>query len=55
MTPEAVDQISREAHLIANSPNRKRADEFEAIADREAKPIEGRIAAAVRLRAAWCS
>jgi hypothetical protein len=53
MTPEAVEQIRRKVYLIANSPNRKRADEFEVIANREAKLIEERIDAVVRLRAAW--
>jgi hypothetical protein len=48
MTREAVVKL---AHLIANSPNQNRADGFRAIADGESKLIEGRIAAAVRLRA----
>jgi hypothetical protein len=55
MTPETVEELRRRAHLIANSPNRKRADEFRAIADREAKLIDGRMAAAVRLRSVWRS
>ncbi len=50
MTPEVVDELRRKAHLIVNSPNAKRAEQFRAVADREAKLIDGRIATAVRLR-----
>ena len=50
MTPEVVDDLRRTAHLIVNSPNAKRADQFRSVADREAKLIDARIAAAVRLR-----
>jgi hypothetical protein len=47
MTPEIVDEL---AQRIVNSPNAKRAEQFRAIADRETKLINERIAAAVRLR-----
>jgi hypothetical protein len=50
MTPEVVDELRRKAHLIVNSPNAKRAEQFRAVADREARLIDGRIATAVRLR-----
>jgi hypothetical protein len=50
MTPEIVDELRRKAERIVNSANAKRAEEFRAIADRDAKQIEDRIAAAVRLR-----
>jgi hypothetical protein len=50
MTPEALDQLRREADLIVNNPNAKRAEQFRAISCREAELINQRIAAAVRLR-----
>ena len=49
-TPEIVDELRRRAERVVNSPNAKRVEEFRAIADREAKQIEDRILAAVRLR-----
>jgi hypothetical protein len=50
ITPKIVDELRRTAQRIVNSPNAKRADQFRAIADRETKLINERIAAAVRLR-----
>jgi hypothetical protein len=55
MTPEALDELRREAERIVTNPNRQRAEQFRAIADREAKLIDSRIAAAVRLRSVWRS
>jgi len=52
MTEAIIEELSREARRIETSPNRKRADELRAIADKEAKRIEERIAAAIRLREA---
>jgi hypothetical protein len=53
MPPEGVtaDEIDAISERIVASPNRKRVDEFRAIADRDAKQTEERIAAAI-LRAA---
>jgi hypothetical protein len=48
MTADEIDAISER---IATSPNRQRANQFRAIADSEAKQIEERIAAAIRLGA----
>jgi hypothetical protein len=45
-----ADEIDAMAERIATSPNRQRANQFRAIADSEAKQIEERIAAAIRLR-----
>jgi hypothetical protein len=53
MTEAIIEELSREARRIESSPNRKRADELRAIADKEAKRIEERIAAAIRLREAF--
>lgn len=50
MTPEIVDELRRKAQRIVNSPDAKRAEQFRTVADREAKLIDRRIAAAVRLR-----
>jgi hypothetical protein len=49
VTPEIANEL---AERIVNSPNAMRAAQFKAIADREAKLIDERIAAAVRLRKA---
>lgn len=50
MTPEILDEVRRKAERIVNNPNKKRVEQFVAIADRENKLIDERIAAAVRLR-----
>lgn len=51
-TPDDPARLRELAKIISNNPNSERAQRFRAIAEREAKQIEERIAAAIRMRSA---